>query len=123
MAKNSQGFIVTLTGDWGEFDLGEVVSASLDGVQSDVVEITARTATARDKLFRPADRDNGTASFTFRKLSTISSTNVGSTCNVQISQLPGIGYWDGPAVLQSLAWQASVGELQEWRIVLKLGVA
>jgi hypothetical protein len=121
VAKSSQGVEVLLTGAWGEYGLGEVVSASLDGVQADIVEITPRTATARDKLFRPADRDNGTASFTFRRLDIISFTNVGSTCTLEIGQAPDIVYWQGPATIQSFAWRASVGELQEYSAVFKLG--
>lgn len=122
MAKNAQGLTATLTGDWGDYDLTEVVAISIDGVQSDTIEITPRTVTARDKLFRPADRDNGTVSLTTRRIDVLTSTHVGSTCSLSIVQ-GGLTYWDGPATVQSLAWQASVGELQEWRLVLKLGVA
>jgi len=122
VAKNSQGLNVTLSAEWGDYEIAEVVAISIDGVQADTIEITPRTTTARDKLFRPADRDNGTVSLTTRKLEILTSANVGSTCSLGISQ--GVTtYWDGPATIQSLAWNASVGELQEWRIVLKLGVA
>ena len=124
MAKNSQGIRVTVSGDFGDIDIVELVSVSIDGVQSDSVEITPRTSTSRVKLFRPSDVDQGTASITFRG-AVLNDGHVGQTGTIDIYAIwPGTAsYWSGPALIQSLAWQATVGELQEYRAVFKLGAA
>ena len=120
MAKSSQGIGVGITGEFGEIDFVEVISASIDGVQSDTVEITSRTSTVRKKTFRPADTDEGTASFVMRSPSFLTYLLVGESCTLDVYLGQEI-YWNGPAIIQSLAWRASVGELQEYSVTLKLG--
>ena len=124
MAKNSQGIGVTVSGDFGDLNIAELVAVSVDGVQADGVEVTPRTSTSRVKLFRPGDVDQGTASITFRG-ATLNDGLVGQTGTIEIYALsPGTAsYWSGSMMIQSLAWQASVGELQEYRAVFKLGAA
>lgn len=123
MAVNSQGIGVTISGEFGDIDFSEVTSASIDGVQSDTVEVTPRASTARKKKFRPSDTDDGTASFVMRSRSNLTDSLVGQSCDLSVYKL-GIGgesYWSGVAIIQSLAWRASVGELQEYSVKLKLG--
>jgi hypothetical protein len=123
VATSSQGIGVTISGDFGDIDFEEVTSASIDGVQADTVEVTPRTSTVRKKKFRPADTDDGTASFVMRSRSQITDSLVGQTCDLIVYKL-GLGgeqYWNGVAIIQSLAWRASVGELQEYSVAFKLG--
>lgn len=123
MAVNSQGIGVTISGDFGDIDFDEITSASIDGVQSDTVEVTPRASTARKKQFRPADTDDGTASFVMRSRSNLTDSLVGQSCDLSVYKLGtgGESYWSGVAIIQSLAWRASVGELQEYSVTLKLG--
>lgn len=123
MAVNSQGIGVTISGEFGDIDFSEVTSASIDGVQSDTVEVTPRASTARKKKFRPADTDDGTASFVMRSRSNLTDSLVGLSCDLSVYKLGtgGESYWSGVAIIQSLAWRASVGELQEYSVTLKLG--
>lgn len=116
MAKNSQGISVQFAGD----DLNEVLSVSVDGTSSDTVDVTGRTWPTRDKVFSPADYDYGTVSVTFRDAGNFNVSRVGEV---------GLLYIDTPgellsfgAILQSFAWSANVGELQQWTAVFKLGV-
>ena len=123
MATSSQGIGVTISGDFGDIDFEEVTSASIDGVQADTVEVTPRTSTVGKKKFRPADTDDGTASFVMRSRSSLTDSVVGQTCDLSVYKL-GLGgesYWSGVAIIQSLAWRASVGELQEYSVTFKLG--
>lgn len=115
MAKNSQGISVQFAGD----DLNEVVSVSVDGVQSDVVEVTPRSRATRDKLMRPADIDQGTVSVTFLEPGNFSTSRVGEMGTLYIDT-PGY-LFAFEAILQSLAWSANVGELQQLTAVFKLG--
>lgn len=117
MAKNSQGITVQFAGD----DLGEVVSVSVDGVQSDTVEITPRSQSTRGKLYRPSDFDYGTLSVTFRDAGVFDISRVGEVGNLYVDQGNTLFTFD--AMLQSLAWSASVGELQQLTAVFKLGAA
>lgn len=117
MAKNSQGITVQFAGD----DLGEVVSVSVDGVQSDTVEITPRSRATRDKVYRPADFDYGTMSVTFLDAGNFDISRVGEVGDLYVDQ--GSTLFAFKAVLQSLAWSASVGELQQLTAVFKLGAA
>lgn len=121
MAKNSQGIGVTLgDGSFGDYDFEEVVSVSVDGVQADTVEVTTRTSTSRVKAFRPADVDYGTLSVTFRARGSVGlASYVGATTNVAVYQ-GSTTIWSSNSVLQSVAWRASVGELQEYTATLKL---
>jgi hypothetical protein len=124
VAINSQNLGVSLSdGDFGDIDVNELVSIAIDGVACDSVEITARASTQRVKRFRPADVDYGTVSITFRNQSFLTEGYVGKTATLLISTLGGspATYWNGPAFIQSLAWRASVGELQEYSAVFKLG--
>lgn len=117
MGTHSQGLIVQFAGD----DLNEVVSVSVDGVQSDAVEVTPRTQATRDKLFRPADFDYGTMTVTFRDAGNFNIGRVGEAGDLFIDQ--GGTLFAFEAILQSLAWSASVGELQQLTAVFKLGAA
>lgn len=124
MAINSQNLQVALgDGDFGDIDINEIVSIAIDGVAADSVEVTARANTQRVKRFRPADVDYGTVSMTFRNQSFLTEAYVGKTATLVIQTLsgPSTSYWNGPAFIQSLAWRASVGELQEYSAVFKLG--
>lgn len=124
MAINSQNLGVSLSdGDFGDIDINELVSIAIDGVSADSVEVTPRSSTQRVKKFRPADVDYGTVSITFRNQSFLTQAYVGKTANLIIGSLgtsPAV-YWSGCAFIQSLAWRASVGELQEYSAVFKLG--
>ena len=123
MATSSQGIGVTISGEFGDIDFEEVTSASIDGVQADAVEVTPRTSTVRKKKFRPADTDDGTASFVMRSHSNLTDSLVGQTCDLSVYKfgLGGESYWSGVAIIQTLAWRASVGELQEYSVTFKLG--
>lgn len=115
MATNSQNIIVQFAGD----DLNQVISVSVDGVASDVVEVTPRSSATRDKVFRPADFDYGTVSVTFLDAGNFSITRVGETGSLLIDQ--GSTLFEFDAVLKSFAWSANVGELQRFTAVFKLG--
>ena len=115
MAKNSQGISVQFAGD----DLNEVLSVSVDGVSSDTVEVTPRSLTTRHKVYRPADVDYGTVSVTFLDAGNFDTSRVGEAGSLLIDQTSSLFAFD--AVLQSLAWNASVGELQQLTAVFKLG--
>jgi hypothetical protein len=82
-----------------------------------------RASTVRKKMFRPADTDDGTASFVMRSRSQLTDSLVGQTCDFIVYKfgLGGEQYWNGVAIIQSLAWRASVGELQEYSVAFKLG--
>jgi hypothetical protein len=124
VAINSQNIGASLSdGDFGDVEINEIVSIAIDGVSADSVELTPRSSTQRVKKFRPADVDHGTVSVTFRNQSSLTQAYVGKTANLIISTLdasPTV-YWSGCAFIQSLAWRASVGELQEYSAVFKLG--
>lgn len=122
MGTNSQGISATISGTFGDIDFEEVVSVSVDGATADVVEITPRTLTTREKGFRAADWDRGTATFVMRASASLSDDFVGLPCSVQVTQLsPAATFLDHDAIIQSFAWRATVGELQEYTVVLKLG--
>ncbi len=115
MATNSQGITVQFAGD----DLLEVLSVSVDGVQADSVEITPRSQATRDKIFRPSDFDYGTVTVTFLDFGNFSLARIGESGDFAIDQGGGLFVFE--AILQSLAWSASVGELQRVTAVFKLG--
>ena len=124
MAKSSQGISIAIedAGSAGDVNVTEVISVSIDGIQSDTVEVTARSHTGRNKSFSPADTDYGTVSIVMRSQNYITESAVGEPCSLIINDAGGgQTYWDGPAIIQSLAWRASVGELQEYSVTLKLG--
>ena len=124
MAKSSQGIYIGIddAGSAGDVDVTEVISVSIDGIQSDTVEVTARSHTGRNKSFSPADTDYGTVSIVMRSQNYITESAVGEPCSLTIADLNAAQtYWSGPAIIQSLAWRASVGELQEYSLTLKLG--
>lgn len=116
MANVAQGVTVT----WNNVALGEVVSVSVDGISCDVVEVTPRTSTSRDKSYSSSDRDLGTISVTARGSAQMSSTNVGSTAALSITG-PGIAFSFSKALYQSLAWSAAVGEMQTFTVTFKAG--
>jgi len=117
----SQGATVTWKGPPGTTSsaLSEVVSISVDGVSSDVVEITPKSYTFRDKRFSPADGDFGTVSIRCRGTNLMNTSYVTMTGALSITA-PGASFSSGKSILQSLAWNASVGELQEWTAVFKI---
>jgi hypothetical protein len=124
VAKSSQGISIALegAGSAGDVDFAEIVSVSIDGIQSDTVEVTSRSHTGRNKSFSPADTDYGTVSIVMRSQNYITESVVGEPCSLTINDTGGgQTYWNGPAIIQSLAWRASVGELQEYSLTLKLG--
>jgi len=109
-------------GPAGDVNITELVSVSIDGIQCDTVEVTPRSHTGRNKSFSPADTDYGTASIVMRSQSYITEAAVGEPCYLTIADTNAAQtYWSGPAIIQSLAWRASVGELQEYSVTLKLG--
>lgn len=121
MAFVSQGATVTWKGPPGTTSsaLSEVVSISVDGVSSDVVEITPKSYKFRDKRFSPADGDYGTVSIRCRGTNLMNTSYVTMTGALSITA-PGASFASGKSILQSLAWNASVGELQEWTAVFKI---
>lgn len=124
MAKSSQGIYIAIddAGPAGDVDVTEIVSVSIDGIQCDTVEVTDRSHTGRNKSFSPADTDYGTVSIVMRSQNYITEAAVGEPCNLTIADVSAAQtYWNGPAIIQSLAWRASVGELQEYSVTLKLG--
>jgi type III secretory pathway lipoprotein EscJ len=122
VAKSSQGIYVAMddAGPAGDVNITELVSVSIDGIQCDTVEVTPRSQTTRNKSFSPADTDYGTVSIVMRSQSFITEAAVGEPCSLTIADAS-VTYWGGPAIIQSLAWRASVGELQEYSVTLKLG--
>lgn len=116
MANVAQGFTVT----WKGVTLGEVVSVNVDGLTADVVEVTDRTSSARVKAYSAADVDFGTVSCTVRGTAGMSSTNAGLTGSLSISG-PGGAWSFSNAILQTLGWSASVGELQTYNVTFKVG--
>ena len=124
MAKSSQGIFIAIddAGLAGDIDVTEIVSVSIDGIQCDTVEVTSRSHTGRNKSFSPADTDYGTVSIVMRSQNYITESVVGELCTLFIGDsINSDAYWGGYAIIQSLAWRASVGELQEYSLTLKLG--
>ena len=115
MAFVSQGTTVT----WRSTALSEVVSVSVDGVSSDVVEVTSKSYQGRDKRFRSADGDYGTVTVRCRGTAAMNTSYVTTTGALSITA-PSASFSSSSAILQSLAWNASVGELQEWTAVFKI---
>ncbi len=116
MASASQGVTVT----WNGSALGEVVSVSVDGIASDVIELTPRGQASRVKSFARADVDLGTVSATLRGHVAMSSTNVGLTGTLSISSA-GASFSFNKALFQNLNWSASVGEMQTYSVSFKVG--
>lgn len=116
MANNSQGTVVTFAGT----ALGELVSVSVDGVQSDAVELTPRVQTSRAKSYSPADVDYGTVSVTCRGTAAMSTANVGLTGSLSIVGT-GVSFSFSKAIYERLAWSATVGEFQVFSVSFKLG--
>lgn len=116
MASVSAGFTVT----WNGTALGEITSVSVDGLQADSVEVTSRSQAARTKKFSVSDVDFGTVSVTCRGTSAMSTINVGLTGELAIAG-PSLSLNFTRAILQSLGWNASVGELQAYNVTFKLG--
>ena len=124
MAKSSQGIFIAIdnAGLAGDVYVTEVISVSIDGIQCDTVEVTPRSHTSRNKVFSPADTDYGTASIVMRSQNYITESVVGEPCYLTIAdESAAQTYWLGQAIIQSLAWRASVGKLQEYSVTLKLG--
>jgi hypothetical protein len=105
---------------WGSSTLGEVVSVGVDGLSSETVDVTPRSNASRAKSYSVADTDYGTVSVTCRGTAAMSSTNVGLTATLSIGG-PGVSFSFTKAIMESLSWQASVGELQTYSVTFKMG--
>jgi hypothetical protein len=116
VATNSQGISVV----WSSVALAEVVSVSVDGVTADTVEMTPRSSTSRDKRYRVADYDYGTVTIRCRGTTSMSTSNVGTSGTLAISRNSTVIFSSTYAIFASLAWGASVGELQEYTVTFKL---
>ena len=116
MANNSQGIAVV----WSGLTLGELVSVSVDGVTADTVEMTDRSVATRDKRYRIADCDYGTVTVRCRGTTGMSTSNVGTSGTLAISRNSTVIFSSTYAIFASLAWSASVGELQEYTVTFKL---
>lgn len=117
MAKNSQGTQVF----FNDASLGEIVSVSVDGYSVDAIEITPRSSLDYIKRYRPADTDGGTATVTFLSDTSLDFDAVKTVADFSISTPASVIIAGQTALLQSLSWRASVGELQEYVAVFKLG--
>lgn len=116
MANVSQGTTVT----WSGVSLGELVTLSVDGIQADSVEVTPRTQLSRVKAYSVADVDYGSVSVTCRGTVAMASSNVGLTATLSIGG-PGVSFGFSRAIYERLGWSASVGELQVYTVIFKLG--
>lgn len=116
MANISQGTTVTFAGT----ALGEVVSVSVDGLQSDSVEVTPRTQMSRVKKYSPADVDFGTVSVTCRGTAGMTAASVGLTGSLSIAG-PSVSFSFTKAIFERLGWAATVGDLQTYSATFKLG--
>lgn len=116
MANDSQG--VTLT--WDGTILAEVVSLSIDGVSHGFVEVTGRTHASRFKQHSPHDIDPGTVSVTMRTQANLSGSSFGTPQTLRIAYGLVTLLEAQTAFLESFAWSASVGELQEYRATFRL---
>lgn len=116
MASVSQGTTVT----WNGVNLGEVVSVSTDGIQSDSVEVTPRGQVTRGKVYSPGDVDFGTVSVTCRGAALMATTNVGLTAALSIAG-SSISFSFPKAMFEKFGWSASVGELQVFSVTFKVG--
>lgn len=116
MADVAQGTTVT----WSGIALGELVGVSVDGIKADLVQITPRTQTTRDKAFYSADVDYGTVSVTCRGTAAMTSANVGLTGQLLIGS-PNVSWSFVRATMESLGWSATVGELQLYSVTFKIG--
>ena len=116
MANVAQGTTVT----WRSTALSEVISISVDGVSADVVEVTPKSYQGRDKRFKSADGDYGTVTVRCRATTTFMNTSYFTTTGAFSITAPGASFSASKSILQSLAWNASVGELQEWTVVFKI---
>jgi len=115
VAINSQGTSVV----WSSVALAEVVSVSVDGITADTVEMTPRSSTSRDKRYRVADYDYGTVTVRCRGTTSMSTSNIGLSGALAITGT-GFSFISNNAIFASLAWGASVGELQEYTVTFKL---
>ena len=116
MATDSQG--VTLS--WAGSSQAEVVSLSIDGVSHGFVEVTSRTYAFRVKQHSPHDIDPGTVSVTMRTKGSLSGSTFGTPQALSIARGTATLLTAQTAYLESLAFSASVGELQEYRAVFRL---
>lgn len=119
MAVNAQNLYVTLAGDFGEVDLSEVISFSIDGATMDVVEITPRSKLAPSKEFYASDIDPGTLSIT-ALYKNIAAIDVGKVVEISMSRGLTQFFYCDHAIVQSFAMSGSVGELMQFGIGLKL---
>jgi hypothetical protein len=115
VAAVAQGTTVT----WAGVALGELLSVSVDGIASDIIEITPRTSLVRSKVYRPGDIDLGSISATCRGTAAATTTCVGQTGTLTISG-PSVSWSASVAIYERLAWKATVGELQEYSITFKV---
>ena len=116
MAFVAQGITVT----WGSVTLGEAVSVSVDGMTAETVDVSPRSSASRARSYSVADTDFGTVSVTCRGTAAMSSTNVGLTATLSIGG-PGVSFSFSRAIMESLGWQAGVGDLQAYSVTFKMG--
>ena len=116
MAADSQG--VTLS--WAGSSQAEVVSVPIDGVSHGFVEVTSRTYAFKAKQHSPHDTDAGTVSVTMRTKGSLSGSTFGTSQALSIARGTATLLTAQTAYLESLAFSASVGELQEYRAVFRL---
>ena len=118
MAAVSQGTTVT----WAGVSLGELIDVNVDGIAADIVEVTPKSTATRTKVFRAGDVDLGTISATCRGTAAATTTCVGQTGALVVTG-PSVS-WSAPvAIYERLAWSASVGALQVYRIQFKVSGA
>lgn len=116
MAYVAQGTTI----QWGSYTLGEVVTLAVDGLSAETVDVTPRSNASRAKSYSVADTDFGTVSVTCRGTTAMASSNVGLTATLSIGG-PGVSFAFTKAIMESLSWQASVGELQTYSVTFKMG--
>lgn len=115
MASVSQGTIV----QWQANPLGEVVRVAVTGPQADTVEVTPKSQVSRGKRYSVSDIDGGTVAVTCRGTQATSEASVGLTGTLSITG-PNLSRTYSKAILESVGWTASVGELQEYIITFKV---
>jgi hypothetical protein len=114
MPKQSQG----TTANWNGTVFREVVSVSVDGSQSNSVEILPRNS-LRVVRHSPTDVDYGTITMVARNTTGMQMSNVGTTANLEISGPD--AYWQfDKAMYERLNWQAATGELQTYSVTFKV---
>ena len=117
MATDSQGIVVS----WGGSSLPvEIVSLSVDGVSHGFVDVTPRDYSLKARQHSPHDTDAGTVSMTMRSKGAFGGSTFGTSKSLSIARSGTTILSAATAYLESLAWSASLGELQEYRATFRL---